>query len=101
MKTWFWHEGEMKKRGTSCDFDKMRLTNVFQGLGLNTQPRFQDDGQPAGGDNDCLTIEHYDAKDYIDPSADKKKMKPYAEQKYKVGEKEYKVRHHPGTWLYQ
>ncbi|KAH7080614.1 hypothetical protein BKA63DRAFT_563290 [Paraphoma chrysanthemicola] len=88
LKTWFWHEGPTK-RGTNCDCDKMRLTNVFQGLGLNGKPMWSDEGQPAGGDNVCANIEHINSYDFIDPTADKKIKKAPKLQKYKVGEKEF------------
>ena len=69
----------------------MRLGAAFNGLGLNAKPKYEDDGDPAEGDNDCFSITHYDEEDVIDPDADWPQMKPVKEQKYKVEEKEYMV----------
>lgn len=70
----------------------MKLGNTFAGLGLNAKPSFEDDGEPADGDNDCFSLGNYDEEDIEDPNAPYPQMKPVMKHKYKVGEKEYMVR---------
>jgi hypothetical protein len=94
MQTWYWHESYYDE-GWECDFEAMRLGATFAGLGLNAKPKFDDDGQPADGDNECWSITHYDEEDEEDPNAEFPQMKPVKDQKYKVGGKEYMVRLHP------
>jgi hypothetical protein len=69
----------------------MRLSATFNGLGLNAKSRYDDEGNPSNGDNDCSSITHYDKEDVKDPNAEWPDMRPVREQKYKVGEKEYTV----------
>jgi hypothetical protein len=69
----------------------MRLGDTFTGLGLNARPRWDDNGNPAGGDNDCFSLTHYDKKDVKDPNAEWPQMKPVTEQKYTVDGKKYMV----------
>jgi hypothetical protein len=91
LQTWFWHNGYYEQ-GWECDFERMRLGATFTGLGLNAKPMFDDEDDPAGGDNECFSINHYDENDVEDPDAEFLQMKPVKDQKYKVGEKEYLVR---------
>jgi len=90
MLKWFWHENDYDK-SWECDFERMRLTAAFEGLGMNAKPRYDDEGNPADGDNDCFSIAHYDKEDYVDPNDEWPAMKPVIHQKYKVGDKEYTV----------
>jgi hypothetical protein len=69
----------------------MRLAAAFNGLGLNAKSRYDDEGNPGEGDNDCFSITHYDKEDVKDPNAEWPDMKPVTEQKYQVGEKVYLV----------
>lgn len=75
-KTWYWHESTVNQ-DRDCNFDKKRLKDAFNGVGL------------SGGldDNICYRIEHVDAALAKDPKAPKK----LEDQKYKVGEKDYTV----------
>lgn len=51
MLNWFWHENDSDK-GRECDFERMRLTAAFEGLGMDAKPRYDDECDPADGDND-------------------------------------------------
>jgi hypothetical protein len=90
LAKWGWHDSDYDK-GWECDFERMRLGAAFNGLGLNAKSRYDDEGNPTDGDNDCFSIIHYDKEDVKDPNAEWPDMKPIREQKYKVGEKEYTV----------
>jgi hypothetical protein len=90
LEKWGWHESDYD-RGWECDFERMRLSAAFQGLGLNAKPRYDDDGEPANGDNDCFSITHYDKENYADPQAEWPQMMPLLKQKYFVDGKEYTV----------
>jgi hypothetical protein len=73
LRKWFWHESI----NFECDFES--LTETFQGLGLNTESRYDDDGAAADGHNECLAVTHEDTNDDSD----------ITQQKYNVDGKEY------------
>lgn len=82
----------------------MRLGMAFKGLGLNAKRKYEDDGDPAGGDNDCLSITHFDKNDTEEDDDDDDEfpqMKPVDEQKYNVNGKEYTVSCYSGTSVTQ
>lgn len=68
------------------------MKNAFAGLGLDAKPAYEDDGDPADGHNECLSITHYDEDDYVDPDAEWPQMRAVRDQKYTVDKKEYLVR---------
>ncbi|KAF1915304.1 hypothetical protein BDU57DRAFT_476936 [Ampelomyces quisqualis] len=88
LSKWGWHESDNDK-GWDCDYERMRLGNAFKGLGLNAKSKYEDDGDPADGDNECFSITHYDKENAKDPDAEWPQMKPVTEQKYKVNGKEF------------
>lgn len=90
LKEWGWHESADMDTD-EADFDKQNLRTTFDALKLNTKPKYDDDGDPVGGDNEFISLAHFDYKDYEDPSAQFPRMKDLLKQKYKVGDKEYSV----------
>ncbi|KAL6708410.1 hypothetical protein ACN47E_002673 [Coniothyrium glycines] len=87
LDRWFWHNA-IWDEGWECDWERQGLKTVFDALGLNAKPAFEDDGTPLDGHNDCLAIQHYDQED-VDEDDEWGQMKPVTEQKYKVDGKEY------------
>jgi hypothetical protein len=104
LSRWGWHESEYDK-GWECDFERMRLAKVFKGLGLNAKPKYEDDGDPAGGDNDCFSITHFDKNDSKEDEDENEdefpQMKPVYEQKYNVNGNEYTVSYYSRTSVTQ
>lgn len=70
----------------------MGLKTAFEALGLDARPRYDDEGNPQEGANDCLAIQHYD-QNRADPDDEWGQMIPVMEQKYYVGGKQYMVSH--------
>jgi hypothetical protein len=92
LQKWFWHESQYDK-GWECDFEGMGLKTTFEGLGLNSQSKYDDEGDPQEGSNDCFSIQHYDEMWVADPDDPWGETIPIKDQKYNVDGKEYTVRH--------
>lgn len=70
----------------------MGLKTTFEGLGLNSQSKYDDEGDPQAGSNDCYSIQHYDEYWVADPDDEWGQTIPIKDQKYKADGKEYTVR---------
>ena len=89
---WYWHEASIDK-GWDADFEAMGLRTAFEGHGLNSQPKFDDDGDRLDGSNECFKITHYDEQWEENPGSMFGSMMPCRNQKYPVAGKEYSVCH--------
>jgi hypothetical protein len=49
-----WYKGYHEK-DHECAFEKMRLIDAFNGLGLSTETCYDDEARPAGRNIDCLS----------------------------------------------
>jgi hypothetical protein len=58
LRKWFWHETV----NFECDFES--LTETFNGLGLDIESRYDDDGNIADDHNECLAVTHKDTNDH-------------------------------------
>ena len=70
----------------------MGLKTTFEGLGLNSQSKYDDEGDPQAGSNDCYSIQHYDEYWVADPDDEWGQTIPIKDQKYRADGKEYTVR---------
>jgi hypothetical protein len=61
------------------DFKAIGLQRAFEGQDLNAEPKYDDEGYLADGNNDCEAIEHGNEEAGV----------PNKEQKYKVDNREY------------
>jgi hypothetical protein len=71
----------------------MGLKAAFEGLGLNSKPKYSDEGELEGGDNDCFELKHYDENMNQDSDDEWGVMVPARDQHYYVGQKKYSVCH--------
>ncbi|KAI4638163.1 hypothetical protein J4E93_010319 [Alternaria ventricosa] len=86
---WGWHEADIDK-GWDADFTAMGLRTAFEGHGLDSQPKFDDEGDRLHGSNECFKITHYDETLRLYPNNPNNYEMVYAkDQKYWVGGKEY------------
>ncbi|KAI8936195.1 hypothetical protein NX059_006626 [Plenodomus lindquistii] len=90
LATWGWHYNDWD-RGYECDYARQGLAIAFAGMGLNAFPAINDEGDPAGGNNECISITHYDENDVIDPNDEWGQMKDVKDQHYTVDGKQYTV----------
>jgi hypothetical protein len=67
-----------------CDFEAMGLQTVFNGMGLDAKPAYNDDGDPTGGHIEGFSIQHYDLQDVYGGGS-------INEQHYTVASKQYTV----------
>jgi hypothetical protein len=55
------------------------MGRIYTALGLSTKPRWDNDGEPMGGDNECYSLKHDNPNGKL------------RDAKYRVGKKEYMV----------
>jgi hypothetical protein len=59
------------------------MGRIYASLGLSAKPRWNNDREPMGGDNECFTLKHDNPHGKL------------LDIKYRVGAKEYKVAYAP------
>ncbi|KAB2101342.1 hypothetical protein AG0111_0g10424 [Alternaria gaisen] len=64
-------------------------SGTSRSLGLNSQSKYDDEGDPQAGSNDCYSIQHYDEYWVADPDDEWGQTIPIKDQKYKADGKEY------------
>ncbi|KAI4912818.1 hypothetical protein J4E90_006224 [Alternaria incomplexa] len=85
---WYWHEADVDT-GWDGDFEAKGLKTAFEGHGLNSQPKFDDEGERLGGDIECFKITHYDEEREPDPRPQFGGMMACKDQDYYVAGKKY------------
>jgi hypothetical protein len=71
----------------------MGLKTAFEGLGLNSKPKYNDEGELQEGTNDCFSLHHYDGDLSEDSDNLYGPMKSAKDQHYYVGGTQYSVGH--------
>ncbi|EOA81968.1 uncharacterized protein SETTUDRAFT_72231, partial [Exserohilum turcica Et28A] len=80
LETWHWDE-EPLYADWDCDFEAKSLSTVFQALGINPYPAYDDDGEPADGENECYVVSHAEFGSGV----------PVRDQRYHVNGREYRA----------
>jgi len=89
---WYWHEAEVDTSWDG-DFEAQGLRTAFEGHGLNSRPKFDEDGDRVDGSNQCFKITHYDEDRLPDPRPQFGGMMACKDQDYHVAGRKYLVCH--------
>ncbi|KAI4940565.1 hypothetical protein J4E86_010765 [Alternaria arbusti] len=85
---WYWHEAEVDTSWDG-DFEAQGLRTAFEGHGLNSRPKFDEDGDRVDGSNQCFKITHYDEDRLPDPRPQFGGMMACKDQDYHVAGRKY------------